>query len=148
MYSYEYPRPAVTVDALVFRVINQSVHILLIQRGHEPFKGMWACPGGFIDMEETPEQAVVRELHEETGLTGIKLFQFHTYGGVHRDPRHRTIAIAYTGLLNDDSSKVQGGDDATDAKWFDIKNLPLLAFDHNLIVDDGIAFAKSKGWFN
>lgn len=146
MFTYEYPRPAVTVDALVFRLVNQVAQILLIQRGNEPFKGMWACPGGFIDMEETPEQAVVRELQEETSLTGIKLFQFHTYGGVDRDPRHRTIAIAYAGLLNEGTAKVQSGDDAADARWFDIEHLPSLAFDHNQIINDGIAFAMSKGW--
>ena len=146
MYTYKYPRPAVTADALVFRKISGNVEVLLIKRGHPPYEGMWASPGGFVEMEETPEKAAVRELHEETNLSDVELFQFHTYGAVNRDPRHRTIAIAYAGFLTINDAEINGGDDAADAKWFDITKLPALAFDHDLIVADAIAFAKTKAW--
>ena len=146
MYTYKYPRPAVTVDALVFRKNAIKAEVLLIQRGHPPFEGMWASPGGFVEMEETPEAAAIRELNEETSLSNVDLFQFHTYGAVNRDPRHRTIAIAYAGFLSDNDVEINGGDDAADARWFNITNLPALAFDHDLIVSDAIAFAKTKAW--
>ena len=146
MYTYNYPRPAVTVDALGFRKNAGKAEVLLIKRGHSPFEGMWACPGGFMDMEETPEEAAIRELHEETGLRDVDLFQFHTYGAVNRDPRHRTVAIAYAGFLSDNNAEINGGDDASDAQWFSIHNLPALAFDHDLIVADAIAFGKIKSW--
>ena len=146
MYSYKYPRPAVTSDALVFRINDEKAEVLLIKRGHPPYEEMWACPGGFMDMDETPKEAAIRELHEETSLTDVELFQFQAYGDVNRDPRHRTIAIAYTGFLTNNNVQINGGDDASDARWFDIANLPPLAFDHELIVADAIAFAKTKGW--
>lgn len=147
MYTYKYPRPAVTADALVFRNIAGTTEVLLIRRGHPPFEGMWASPGGFIEMEEPPEVAAIRELQEETGLRGVELFQFHTYGDVNRDPRHRTIAIAYAGFLTNNDAEISGGDDAADARWFNINNLPALAFDHNLIVSDAIAYGRNKDWF-
>ncbi|MBW6492471.1 MAG: NUDIX hydrolase [Lentimicrobium sp.] len=147
MFTYTYPRPTVTADIVIFRKNGNDVEVLLIKRGHEPFIGMWASPGGFIDMDETPEDAALRELQEETGLSGIGLFQFHTYGAVHRDPRHRTIAIAYAGILENINAQVKSGDDAADAQWFKITNIPELAFDHNLIISDAIAFAKAKTWF-
>jgi 8-oxo-dGTP diphosphatase len=147
MYTYKYPRPAVTADALVFRKTDGNIEVLLIKRGHDPFVGMWASPGGFIEMEETPETAAVRELQEETGLSGVELLQFHTYGAVDRDPRHRTIAIAYAGFSTNNDAKINGGDDAADARWFNINKLPALAFDHDMIVADAIAFGRSKRWF-
>lgn len=147
MYTYEYPRPAVTTDALVFRNNEGNTEVLLIRRGHPPFEGMWASPGGFIEMEETPEKAAGRELQEETGLSKVELFQFHTYGDINRDPRHRTIAIAYAGFLTSNDAEISGGDDASDARWFNINRLPSLAFDHDLIVKDAIEFGREKGWF-
>jgi 8-oxo-dGTP diphosphatase len=147
MYTYEYPRPAVTVDALVFRKTGTDVEILLIKRGNPPFKEMWAVPGGFIDMDETPETAASRELQEETGITGIDLYQYHTYGAVNRDPRHRTISIAYAGMIGNGLQQAKGGDDAAAAAWFSVNGLPLLAFDHKEVVSDAIDFGKSKGWF-
>ena len=147
MFTYPYPRPAVTVDAIVFRKGKTTPEVLLIRRGHPPFEGMWAAPGGFLDMEETPEKAVVRELEEETGINGVALFQFHTYGAVHRDPRHRTISIAYTGMLSDTGAQAKAGDDAAAAEWHPVGQLPPLAFDHDKIVEDAIAFARERGWF-
>ncbi len=147
MFTYPYPRPAVTVDALVFRTLENETEVLLIKRRNPPFEGLWAAPGGFMDMDETPEMAVARELAEETGITGVVFFQYHTYGAVNRDPRHRTISIAYAGLLPDPTQIAVGGDDAAEAKWFSIDNLPPLAFDHHEVVAGAVEFAKGKGWF-
>ena len=146
MFSYPYPRPAVTVDAIVFRTDQRETEVLLIRRAKEPFKDRWAAPGGFIDMDETPEDAALRELNEETGISGLELYQFHTYGAVNRDPRHRTISIAFTGILKNHGQQAIGGDDAAEADWFPINELPPLAFDHDEIVAGAIAFSKAKGW--
>lgn len=147
MFTYPYPRPTVTVDAIVFRKGKTTPEVLLIRRGHSPFEGMWAAPGGFLDMDETPEAAVVRELQEETGISGVALFQVHTYGALNRDPRHRTISIAYAGMLSDAGAQAKAGDDAAVAEWHPVGQLPPLAFDHDKIVEDAIAFARERGWF-
>ena len=141
-YTYEYPRPAVTTDAVVFLETKNGFEILLIQRKNDPYQGMWALPGGFVEMDETLEQGVVRELEEETGLKGIKLQQLHTFSTVDRDPRGRTIGTAFWGFTTKENSKVKGGDDASEAKWFPINKLPKLAFDHQEIVE--MAFEKVK----
>ena len=135
MYNYEYPRAALTVDAIVFVKENKSTYILLIQRGNEPFKNMWALPGGFIEMNETLETACKRELAEETGLQVKKMTQFKTYDAINRDPRHRTISVAFFIELNQQKT-VKGGDDAARAEWFPISDLPELAFDHAQILND------------
>lgn len=133
-YSYPYPRPAFTVDAIVYD--PESKHILLIQRGQDPFVGKWALPGGFLDMDETPEQAVLRELKEETGLVVSTMTQMHTFGDINRDPRHRTITTAFVAIQEGISkSEVKGMDDAQHALWFPLDRLPELAFDHLLIID-------------
>lgn len=132
-YTYKYPRPALTVDAIVFRR-KQVWEVLLIQRLNEPFKDMWAFPGGFVDMEETVEDAVERELEEETALTGIEFKQFNTFSAVHRDPRHRTISVAFVGIAESDVEP-KAGDDAKNAKWFKIEDLPNLAFDHKEVME-------------
>ena len=142
-YTYEYPRPAVTVDAVIFRKNESGLDILLIQRKHSPFQGMWALPGGFLDMNETPDEAVARELEEETGLSGVKLIQFYTFGAIDRDPRHRTITVAYYGLLQKHNISICSGDDASDADWFPINKLPELAFDHKEIITKAKNILKS-----
>ena len=129
-YTYEYPRPALTVDAVVFRENQNELEVLLIQRKHYPFEGMWALPGGFVDMDETVEEAVVRELEEETNLVFSNLKQLHTFSELGRDPRGRTVSVTFYGITPFDKSNVKGGDDASDAKWYDIKSIPALAFDH------------------
>jgi 8-oxo-dGTP diphosphatase len=129
-YIYEYPRPCVTVDAVVFRKKDGKWEVLLIQRKNEPYRGQWAFPGGFIDMEETLEEAVVRELEEETGLKGVELHQLKAFSAIHRDPRHRTIGIAFFGFVDEKDSAVNGGDDAEKAQWFVVEEMPELAFDH------------------
>ena len=134
-YIYDWPRPMVTVDAVVFSLSGGKTQVLLINRGHEPFKGKWAVPGGFVDMDEELEDAISRELEEETGLTGVKLDQMRTFGKCGRDPRGRQISIAFTGIATEGQDTIRPGDDAAKAKWFDIKELPEdLAFDHNEII--------------
>ncbi|MCD4664135.1 MAG: NUDIX hydrolase [Bacteroidales bacterium] len=134
-YTYEYPRPMVTVDAVVFRV-NDGLHeVLLIRRKNYPFEGMWALPGGFVDMDETVEEAVARELEEETGLSNVELKQLHTFSAIGRDPRGRNISVNFYCIIEMENSKVKAGDDAGDARWFPLDNLPKLAFDHDEVVN-------------
>ncbi len=135
MYTYQYPRAAVTTDALVFVKENNRQFILLIERMNEPFKNKWALPGGFIEMDETLENACKRELEEETGLKVDKMTQFKTYDAVDRDPRHRTISTIFFAEL-DKKQKVKGGDDAARAEWFPVSGLPELAFDHEQIIKE------------
>ncbi|EMR02539.1 NUDIX domain-containing protein [Cesiribacter andamanensis] len=142
MPTYDYPRPAVTVDALVFWLQPQDLQVLLIKRKNDPFKGCWSLPGGFMDMDETPEEAVVRELAEETGLAVEYVVQIGAFGAVERDPRHRTLSIAYLSVLTDEPGEVKGADDATEACWFSLHDLPLrLAFDHKDILQQAKVFA-------
>lgn len=146
-YTYDFPRPAVTVDTTIFRNNGMGPQILLIKRANAPFEGKWAIPGGFVDMHETLENAAKRELQEETGITGVSLMQYGVYGEPNRDPRHRTISIAYAGFLEDNEAIAIGADDAADAKWFPIEQIPELAFDHSLIIADAIAFASMQKWW-
>jgi 8-oxo-dGTP diphosphatase len=129
-YVYDYPRPCVTVDAVVFRKKEEQWEVLLILRKNYPYEGQWAFPGGFIEMHETLEEAVKRELEEETGLQGIKLEQLGAFSAIDRDPRARTIGIAFYGFVEEKDSNVKGGDDAAAARWFPVKDMPSLAFDH------------------
>lgn len=138
MYTYPYPRPALTVDALVIAEYPESPKILLIRRGKDPFAGRWALPGGFADMDETLEQACIRELLEETGLSVPGMDQFRVYDAVDRDPRQRTISVAFCSFMPH-AAKAKGGDDASDAGWFPIDQLPSLAFDHDRILSDFLA---------
>ena len=135
-YTYEYPRPAVTADCIVM-TREDDPKVLLIERGHEPFKGCWAFPGGFMNMDETTEQCAIRELEEETGLKVNEIKQIGAYSKVDRDPRGRTITVAFLALV-DEPLPVKGQDDAAKAQWFSIKNLPKLAFDHKEIMKDAI----------
>jgi 8-oxo-dGTP diphosphatase len=135
MYTYKYPRPALTTDAIVFVKENNGTSVLLIERGNEPYKNRWALPGGFVDMDELVETACIRELQEETGLVVEKMTQFKTYDAINRDPRHRTISVVYFAEL-DKKQNVAGGDDAKNARWFPVDSLPELAFDHKQIIDE------------
>jgi 8-oxo-dGTP diphosphatase len=138
MYTYQYPRPTVTVDIIVLR--KNMTEILLIKRLNPPFEGNWALPGGFLDMNETLEEAAVRELKEETGLSGISLQQLHAFSALDRDPRHRTISVVFYGILAGNHADAVAGSDAKEAKWFNLNHLPPLAFDHDYILE--IAFEK------
>ncbi|MDA3910192.1 MAG: NUDIX hydrolase [Bacteroidales bacterium] len=136
-YTYEYPRPMVTVDALVFAGNPSDKHVLLICRGNEPFKGMWALPGGFVEMDETLDNAVARELSEETGLSLGGFKQLYTFGNPGRDPRGRNITVVFQ-LTISEIIPVTGGDDADDAKWYSVHELPELAFDHEKVIKMGL----------
>ena len=108
--------------------------VLLIQRRYEPFQGKWALPGGFVDVEETLESAVNRELEEETGIKNLELKQLHAFSSIHRDPRGRTISVVFWGIAKNNVVAVSG-DDAADAAWFPVDQLPELAFDHQEVVE-------------
>jgi 8-oxo-dGTP diphosphatase len=136
-YTYKYPRPAVTADCVVV-TREADPKVLLIQRGGEPFKGCWAFPGGFLEMDETTEECAIRELEEETGLVVKGLRQIGAYSKVDRDPRGRTITVAYLAIV-DAPIAVKGLDDAAKAEWFPIAALPPLAFDHADIMKDALA---------
>jgi 8-oxo-dGTP diphosphatase len=136
MYTYEYPRPALTVDVVIFTLRENRLHVLLVQRGEEPFAGMWALPGGYVHMGESLEEAASRELEEETGLNQAYLEQLYTYGDPGRDPRGRVVSVAYFALIPADAPSVrsEGGSDARQAGWFAVEKLPQLAFDHTEII--------------
>ena len=109
--------------------------MLLIERGREPYKGKWALPGGFIDMDESLETACLRELQEETGIVIDEVKQFKAYGAVGRDPRHRTISVVFYAFIGEEQSAL-AGDDAAKARWFSLNELPELAFDHGQILEE------------
>ena len=135
-YTYKYPRPAVTADCVVV-TREKEPQVLLIQRGNPPFKGCWAFPGGFMNMDETTEQCAIRELEEETGLKVSELQQVGAYSKVDRDPRGRTVTIAYL-VRVDKPVAVIGQDDAAQAEWWPLSALPQLAFDHEDIMRDAL----------
>ena len=130
MYCYKYPRPALTADCLIFGKDPSGLKILLIQRKNEPFQGLWALPGGFMDMDETIEECACRELKEETGLEVSELQQLHTFSAPGRDPRGRTVSVVFVGIVERRGFQPQAGDDAALARWFAADQLPRLAFDH------------------
>lgn len=131
-FIYKYPHPAVTTDCVIFGFDGSQLKVLLIERGIEPYKGRWAFPGGFMNPDESAEECALRELHEETGLTGAYIEQFHIFTDPKRDPRERVISIAYYALVR--IQEVKGGDDAASARWFALDEVPQLAFDHDLIL--------------
>ena len=135
-YTYKYPRPAVTADCIVITK-EAEPKVLLIERGDEPFKGCWAFPGGFMNMDETTEQCAIRELEEETGLKVSEVHQIGAYSQVDRDPRGRTVTVAYLAIV-DAPMAVKGQDDAAKAQWFPLSALPELAFDHDEIMRDAV----------
>jgi len=134
-YCYDYPRPSYTADCMIFKKISDDFKILLIKRGHDPFKNFWAFPGGFTDVGETSYDAAKRELKEETGLSVNRLTEFHTFDKPGRDPRGWTVTVVYFGFSENNATLVKAGDDAADVKWFSVKELPDLAFDHREIIE-------------
>ena len=135
-YIYKYPRPAVTADCVVITRETEP-KVLLVQRGIAPYKDCWAFPGGFMNMDETTEECAIRELEEETGLKVPNVQQIGAYSKIDRDPRGRTITVAYLAIV-DKPVDVKGQDDAANAAWFPITDLPHLAFDHNDIMHDAV----------
>jgi 8-oxo-dGTP diphosphatase len=162
-FSYEYARPALTVDCVVFGLDDRGLHVLLVERGAPPFEGDWALPGGFVHVDETLEEAARRELSEETGLTDVFLEQLYTFGALDRDPRDRVVSVAYYALTNIRDHRVRAATDARDAAWFKVvgdqgqarrQSLrtrigeapdPLaLAFDHDEIIETAIERIRGK----
>ena len=131
----EYPRPMVTVDILLFRYSESELEILLIQRGKPPFKGKWAFPGGYVEMQERLLDAAIRELFGESGVQTDFLFPLNYADDPQRDPRGRTISFIFGGIISPPFPEARGGDDASRAAWFPLKKLPALAFDHNVIIE-------------
>ena len=134
----------VTVDIVVFTVHEQTLQVLLIERGIDPFKGRYALPGGFVRAEETLEQAAFRELLEETGTKDVYLEQLYTFGDPHRDPRGRVVTVAYYALVPTDKSPLLAGTDAATAGWYPVSELPPLAFDHRKIVEYAVDRLRNK----
>ena len=141
-YTYKYPHPSVTTDCVIFGFDGTKLQVLLIERGIEPYKGRWAFPGGFLNPDETAEEGALRELQEETGLTGAYIEQFHTFTDPHRDPRERVITIAYYALVR--LQEVRGGDDAAKAQWFALDEVPQLAFDHVRILREAVTRLRER----
>ena len=141
-FTYDYPRPAVTVDVALFAPAGQMLRVLLIQRRQPPFKGSWAFPGGFLDMDEELSDAARRELREETGLEVGTLLELGAYGKVGRDPRGRTLSIAYLALYPGNLPQAEAGDDAAAVAWFYCNQLPGLAFDHSDLLTDALKKLK------
>lgn len=142
LYCYKYPHPAVTVDCVIFAKERSNFKVLLIKRGNEPFKEKWALPGGFLNINESAEEGALRELKEETGISNAPIEQLHTFTNPDRDPRERVISIVYFALI--ELKDVIAGDDAKEANWFPITEIPDLAFDHELIIEKALKRLKEK----
>lgn len=144
-YTYDYPRPALTVDCVIFGLDeSHELKVLLIQRAHPPFKGQWALPGGFVDMDEGLEAAALRELEEETGVKNVFIEQLYTFGEPGRDPRGRVVSVAYYALVNLEEHPVEASSDARRVKWYETDNLPQLAFDHEQILQVAVSRLRAK----
>lgn len=142
-HTYEFPRPALTVDCVVFGFDGAGLQVLLIKRGIEPFHGAWALPGGFVRMDEDLECAARRELEEETSLRDVFLEQLYTFGTPDRDPRGRVVSVAWYALVRPDQHPAKGDSDASEAAWFLVDALPDLAFDHESIL--AVALERLRG---
>lgn len=143
-FSYEFARPALTVDCVVFGLDDDGLKILLIERALAPFKGRWALPGGFVRVDESVDDAARRELSEETGLEKVFLEQLYTFGTPGRDPRERVVTVAYFALVRLSDHRVHAATDARQALWFELDDLPKLAFDHDQILEMAHDRLRSK----
>lgn len=142
--TYQYPRPSLTVDCVVFGLDEGDLKVLLVQRDLEPFRGKWALPGGFVREIETLDEAARRELVEETGLSGVFLEQLYTFGALARDPRERVVSVAYFALVKLSQHRVKAATDAREAAWFAVDDTPTLAFDHDEILATALRRLKGK----
>lgn len=142
--TYDYARPALTVDCVVFGLDDEDLKVLLIQRDLEPFAGCWALPGGFVHVDESLDDAARRELREEAGLTRVYLEQLYTFGAVDRDPRERVVTVAYCALVNISEHPPHAASDARGAAWFPVLDPPTLAFDHAKILQTAHERLKGK----
>lgn len=143
-HTYEFARPSLTVDCVVFGLDDENLKVLLIQRDLEPFQGKWALPGGFVRIGETLDEAAKRELSEETGVSNVYLEQLYTFGDLQRDPRERVVTVAYYALVKLSDHRIKATTDARNAGWFAISDTPKLAFDHDRILEIALGRLKSK----
>lgn len=140
-----YNRPSVTVDVVIFTLLQRTLHVLLVQRRRWPYEGCWALPGGFIEMDESLEDAARRELEEETGVRDVYLEQLYTFGNPKRDPRTRVISVAYFALVQADKQKLRASEETADVQWFPVRTLSVqLAFDHDQILAYAYSRLRSK----
>jgi 8-oxo-dGTP diphosphatase len=137
-------RPLVTVDVVMMSLRQRDLQVLLVKRRAWPYEGMWAIPGGFVNMDESLENAAKRELQEETGVQDVYLEQLYTFGDPGRDPRTRVITVVYFALLDSERLQVRAADNALDVGWFSVYNLPPLAFDHSKILDYALNRLRGK----
>ncbi len=140
----DYPRPSVTVDLVIFTIAEDDLKVLLIRRGQEPFKGRWALPGGFVEIDESLERAAARELKEEVGVTNVYLEQLFTFGEPKRDPRGRVISVSYFALVDAERQRLVASSDAAEAQWRSVFDAPKLAFDHARILDTAVWRLRNK----
>jgi 8-oxo-dGTP diphosphatase len=140
----DYPRPSVTVDLVIFTIAEDDLKVLLIRRGQEPFKGRWALPGGFVEIDESLKQAADRELKEEVGVTNVYLEQLYTFGEPRRDPRGRVISVSYFALVDAERQRIVAASDAAEAQWHSVFDTPKLAFDHAKILDYAVWRLRNK----
>ena len=140
----DYPRPSVTVDLVIFTIAEDDLKVLLIRRGQEPFKGRWALPGGFVEIDESLERAAARELKEEVGVTNVYLEQLYTFGEPKRDPRGRVISVTYFALVDAERQRIVAASDAAEAQWHSVFDPPKLAFDHAKILDYAVWRLRNK----
>jgi ADP-ribose pyrophosphatase YjhB (NUDIX family) len=140
----DYPRPSVTVDLVIFTIAEDDLKVLLIRRGQEPFKGRWALPGGFVEIDESLERAAARELKEEVGVTNVYLEQLYTFGEPKRDPRGRVISVSYFALVDAERQRIVASSDAAEAQWRSVFDAPKLAFDHARILDTAVWRLRNK----
>jgi 8-oxo-dGTP diphosphatase len=147
-FTYEYPHPAVAVDIALFTVAGQlqdlRLQALLIARKEKPFRGQWALPGGFVRIEEDLPDAALRELAEDTGVRDVYLEQVGAVGTPDRDTRERVITVVYVGLVAGDKHPARVGGSATDVRWFDVADLPPLAFDHSELLRIGLDHLRGR----
>src|SRR5947209_17711684 len=140
----KYDRPSVTVDVVMMSLRQRDLQVLLIKRRSWPYEGMWAIPGGFVNMDESLETAAKRELQEETGVQDVYLEQLYTFGDPGRDPRTRVITVVYFALLSSQHLQLHAADDAVDVGWFSVYELPSLAFDHEKILNYALERLRGK----
>lgn len=143
-YTYDYPRPAITVDCIIFGFDKNELKVLLTKRAIEPYLGKWAFPGGFINIDETADDCARRKLLEEAGLQDIFMEQLYTFSDLDRDPRYRVISIAYYALVRSTDYILDAGLNIEDVQWFSLQEIEDLAFDHNKILDIAIERLKGK----
>lgn len=143
-YTYEYPRPALATDCVIFGFDGGSLKLLLTEREKEPFKNKWALPGGFVHEKETTDECAERILKEKAGIKNVFVEQLYTFSDADRDPRERVVSVSYFALVNKHQYELVAGRDTLKAEWFEIADLPKLAFDHSKIVKMAIQRLKGK----